>query len=460
MRFDVLRSILQYSDLDREWENQVQITGDDPVFQTPFRIASTSAASLAAIGLMLSSIRERSTGQKSGIEVNARFAAASMRSSRYIRVDGKPGRNPPDSVTGFYKVANDRWNYFHANFPRHQAAILRVLGVAADRTQVAEACLKWNSIDLETAVDLEGGCAPAVRTLEEWNALENTATLKQEPLIDIRKIGDCPPIRIASTERPLAGVRTLDLTRVLAGPTCARLLAEYGADVLKITCAEHPDSASNETDTGYGKRKLTLNIASEPGRAQFENLIRNADIFCQAYRKDAMSNLGYSAERVAELRPGIIYTSLNAFGHRGTWRGRRGFDTVIQSASGMAHIQGKGKAPQLTPVSALDYLSGYLMMFGTLVALQRRADLGGSYAVNVSLARVREWLVDQGLIDQAAIDATPTDLSEQEVGKLLIDVPSPIGRLTRLCPLITFSDGTCSNLLPWTTNTASGPTWL
>jgi len=455
----VLKSLLQHSDLSSDLADTIRYSGDDPVYQTPFRMAVAAGASLGAVGLMLADIRQHQRGVRSTVEIDARVAAASMRSSRYILVDGKPGRNPPDSVTGPYPAADGRWNYFHCNFPHHQAALLRVLGAPADRAQVAAATAKWNFIELETAVDVAGGCAPAIRTPEEWQALPNTMAMAREPLVDIQKIGDSAPIPFPQGERPLSGLRSLDLTRVLAGPTCGRLLGEYGADVLKITCEKHPDSASNETDTAYGKRKAILDIRDQDGHTQFEALLRECDVFCQAYRRDAMIGLGFSAEEVAKIRPGIIYTSLCAFGFTGPWRGRRGFDTVIQSASGMVQLQGRPDAPQLTPVSALDYLSGYLMAYGTLVALKRRALVGGSYAVNVSLARVREWLFGLGMVPQDQVNAASADLSDSELNPMMTEIPSPIGRLKRFRPVIKFSDGAFSELLPWNTFNVPRATW-
>ena len=182
----------------------------------------------------------------------------------------------------------------------------------------------------------------------------------------------------------LSGLHVLDLTRVLAGPTCARLLAENGADVLKVTCERHPDTPALEWDTGYRKRTTVLDIATPAGKAQFTELMKRCDVFSQAYRPGALAKLGFGHADVHALRPGIVCASMNAFGYSGPWKMRRGFDTVVQSASGMAYVSGRGKEPKFTPVSSLDYIGGYLMTFGVLVALKRRAVEGGNYAVNVS----------------------------------------------------------------------------
>jgi crotonobetainyl-CoA:carnitine CoA-transferase CaiB-like acyl-CoA transferase len=407
----------------------------------------------------MAAIRETQTGRRPGVAIDVRGAAAAMRSSKYVLLDGKP---PAERhvMTGFYRVAQGRWNYFHCNHPPHQAALLRVLGAPAERAKIAEAALQWNAFELEQAVDLAGGCAPAVRTPGEWRALPNTPYLAAEPLLDIRKIADSPPVPLPAftgAERPLAGLRVLDLTRVLAGPSCARILSESAAEVLKVTCGEHPDTPALELDTGYGKRKATIEIATPAGREQFTALMRRCDVFSQAYRQGAMAKLGFSHDQVAALRPGIVYASLNAFGYSGPWRERRGFDTVVQSASGMAWVQGRGKEPQLLPVSALDYIGGYLMAYGVLVALRRRHEEGGSYAVNVSLARCSEWLNGMGLLDEAVADSGAQEL--EELQRWLIEVDTPLGRLKRLRPVIRYSEELLNTLPPWREHGATGAVW-
>lgn len=455
-----LQVILRAAGLPPELASDVRYSGTDPVLPTRFHIGVAGAATLGALALAMAGLRERQTGRRPEIAIDVRAAAASLRGSQYVRLDGRKERTP-EPVHGFYRVADNRWNFFHCNSPIHQARLLQVLGgVAPEREKVAAAALRWNAFELEAAVDAAGACAPAVRTPEEWKALPNTASLAREPLIAIRKIGDSAPVPLPTGGRPLAGLRMLDLTRVLAGPTCGRLLSEAGVDVLKITSERNPDFADLELDTGYCKRKATLDIASPAGRATFTNLLKGCDVFSQAYRQGAMAGLGFAPEDAARLRPGIVYVSLNAFGFTGPWRTRRGFDTVVQSASGMAHISGRGVAPKLTPVSALDYLAGYLMTFGVLEALRRRADEGGSYAIEVSLARTSEWLTGMGLFDQSVVDAVPEELPQEELARLLVDVAAPRGRITRLRPVIRYSEAMLNELRPWTTPLVTDPAWL
>jgi CoA-transferase family III len=173
---------------------------------------------------------------------------------------------------------------------------------------------------------------------------------------------------------------------VLAGPTCARTLAEHGADVLKITGAHLPDSGSSELDTGIGKLSAHLDLRTAAGVETLRSLLREADVFSQSYRPGALAARGFSPAQAAKLRPGIVYVTLSAWGTEGPWRDRRGFDSIVQTVSGMAYAQG-GQKPKLMPVSANDYVSGYLMAYGAMVALARRAREGGSWLVRGSLAR-------------------------------------------------------------------------
>lgn len=456
---DALKEVLRCASLPEGKAEEIQFKGAEPVFRTQYRVGTGGSAALGALALAMADIREMQTGRRPSINIDVRAATASLRSSKYVRIDGKPP-SERNNVSGFYRVADGRWNYFHCNHPPHQEAVLRVLGVPADKAKVAEAALKWNAFALEDAVDKAGGVAPAVRTPEEWRALPNTPALAAEPLVDIRKIGDSAPVplpRAGEGERALSGLRVLDLTRVLAGPTCARLLAESGADVLKITCERHPDTPALEWDTGYRKRTAVLDIATPAGKQQFTALMQRCDVFSQAYRPGALAKLGFSHEQVHAMRPGIVCASMNAFGYTGAWRTRRGFDTVVQSASGMAHIAGRGKEPKFTPVSSLDYIGGYLMTFGVLVALRRRAVEGGSYAVNVSLGRCEEWLTAMGLFDIATADTGVEELAE--IGNWLIEVPTPLGKLSRLRPIVQYSESIMNELPAWDSRGVPGAVW-
>ena len=424
-----LRELLALGQL----EGDAQFAGADPVLRTPYRVGTAGAASLAAVGLAAAELWALRTGRRQSVAVDLRAAAASLRSGYYLRIDGKPPPAPWDPMSGFYPVRDGRWVSIHCNFPNHRAAALQVLGTGEDRAKANEASKAWDGQALEEAIHAGGGCAGLARGAAEWGAHPHAAAVAAQPLLEILRIGDAPPLPLPQGGRPLAGIRVLDLTRVLAGPTCARTLAEHGADVLKITAAHLPDSGAIEIDTGLGKLAAHLDLRSAQGVETLRGLLSSADVFSQSYRPGALAGRGFSPEEAAKLRPGIVYVSLNAWGQTGPWKNRRGFDSIVQTVSGMAHASGDGTTPRLMPCSAIDYVSGYLMAYGAMVALARRAREGGSWLVRVGLARTGKWIVDRGTVDGGAAQAP-------EAPGLVMETQSPAGLITHLKPVVQLSE--------------------
>ena len=214
-----------------------------------------------------------------------------------------------------------------------------MLGVAEDRDAVARAVADWNAADLEEAIIAAKGAGGMVRSQAEWASHPQAAAIAALPLMEIVRIGDSPPEPLPAGDRPLTGIRVLDLTRVLAGPTCARTLAEHGADVMKITAAHLPNLGYQEWDTGHGKLSAQLDLRAPGDLETLRGLVREADVFSQGYRPGSLAGRSLSPEELAALRPGLVYVSLSAFGHTGPWASRRGFDTVVQTVSGMTARQ-------------------------------------------------------------------------------------------------------------------------
>jgi crotonobetainyl-CoA:carnitine CoA-transferase CaiB-like acyl-CoA transferase len=419
--------------------------GSDPVLPTPFRIGEAAAAALAATGLAAADLWETRTGRRQDIAVDLRQATASLRSGHYLKIgDGavSAARNP---IMGVYPAKDGRWSYIHANFPNHRAAALSVLGVPDDRDAVAGAIAQWDAADLEEAIIAAGGAGGMARTAAEWAEHPQSAAVAALPLLEIVRIGDSAPEPLPRGERPLSGIRVLDLTRVLAGPTCARTLAEHGAEVLKITAPHLPNLGYQEYDTGHGKLSAHLDLRVPADLDTLRGLVRHADVFSQGYRPGTLDARGLSPEALAALWPGLVYVSLSAFGHSGPWASRRGFDTVVQTVSGMTLRQaeivpGKTPGPQFCPVSAIDYCTGYLMAFGAMTALNRRAREGGSWLVRISLARVGKWIAGLGEVPAADLQGVAAEFTPDELDRWSMVSDTPTGRLRHLKPVVEMSE--------------------
>jgi crotonobetainyl-CoA:carnitine CoA-transferase CaiB-like acyl-CoA transferase len=446
MTNDALRSIMPIAGWPEKRASEVEITGGtDPMLPTPFRITETGTATLAATGLAVSDLWELRTGRRQQVAIDTRQATASLRSGTYMKIDGTPVPNGRNAVRGFYPTKDGRWNYLHCNFPNHLAAALKVLGVPEDPEAVRKAVTQWNGLELEEAIIAAKGAGGMVRTMAEWAQHPQAAAIAALPLMEIVRIGDSPPEALPKGDRPLSGIRVLDLTRVIAGPTCARTLAEHGAEVLKITGAHLPSLGRQEFDTGHGKLSAHLDLREAKDVETLRELTRKADVFSQGYRPGTIGSRGFSPEALAQLRPGIVAVSLCAFSHAGPWASRRGFDTVIQTVSGIVHRQGElfpgaAPGPQFYPVSAIDFLTGYLMAFGTMVALARRTREGGSWLVRISLAQVGRWLVERGQVPEADLKGVPKEFTPAELERWTMTSNTPAGRLQHLGPVVRLSE--------------------
>jgi crotonobetainyl-CoA:carnitine CoA-transferase CaiB-like acyl-CoA transferase len=450
-----LREVLAAAGFDAAGE--AAIRGDDPVLPIRYRVGTAGAASLAALGLAVAKVWELRGGRRQRVGVDLRAAAVSLRSARYFQLDGKPPPPPWDPFSGFYR-ASDGWISIHCNFRNHREAAMGVLGGAATREAAEKAALAWQGEKLEDAIHAAGGCAGFVRSHEDWANHPQAHAVALQPLIEITRIGDAPPQPLPKAPRPLSGIRVLDLTRVLAGPTCARSLAEHGADVLKISAEHLPDSGQMDLDTGIGKLSARIDLREREGMAKLAELARATDVFSQSYRPNALAARGFSPDALAKLRPGIVYVSLSAWGQSGPWRERRGFDSIVQAVSGIAHAHG-GEKPRLLPVSAIDYVSGYLMAFGATLALARRAREGGSWLVRVALARTGKWIVDRGIVPHPAYASLPDDLPAAELHPLFGEMDAPDGRVRHLKPVLELSETPPHWILPPVPLGTHPPAW-
>ncbi|WP_256977668.1 CoA transferase [Bordetella genomosp. 10] len=326
-----------------------------------------------------------------------------------------------DSITGDYRAA-DGWIRLHTNAPKHRAAAVAALGCADDHAAVAAAVAQWRALELEGAVLAAGGCAAVMHTRAQWRAHPQGQAVAAEPLVAWTEhaLAAVPSWR-PGTERPLAGLKVLDLTRILAGPVSTRFLAGYGADVLRI---DPPgwDEPAVAPDITLGKRCARLNLRDPADRARFEALLAQADVLVHGYRPDALDGLGYGAATRRALNPGLIDVALDAYGWTGPWHGRRGFDSLVQMSSGIADAGmawRDARKPTPMPAQALDHGTGYLIAAAVLRGLAMRLERGVAVDARLSLARTAEALfglaeaAGEGAREQAGLQVRDSDFSAE-----------------------------------------------
>jgi crotonobetainyl-CoA:carnitine CoA-transferase CaiB-like acyl-CoA transferase len=427
---DSLTSLWRGAGHSGDAPSSVTLTGMEPVLPSSFAVGTAAQASIAASALAAAELWRLRTGRRQQIRVDMRNAAIEFRSERYLRIDGRPAPELWDKIAGTYRCGDGRWVRLHTNFPRHREGVLALLGCEYERAAVQRALEGWDAEIFEAAAADAGLAVAAMRGFAEWDAHPQGRALARLPTFSIERIGDAPAEELPPAERPLGGIRVLDLTRVIAGPICGRCLAAHGAEVMVVTAAHLPAMQSLVIDSGRGKLSAQIDLRAATGKETLQRLLGAADVFVQGYRPGAIGNLGFGPEDAARLRPGIVCVSLSAYGHEGPWAGRRGFDSLVQTASGFNVTEAAAAGvdgPKPLPAQALDHASGYLMAFGAMTALARRAREGGSWQVRVSLAQTGQWLRRLGRVKDGLACEDPT---LEDVRDRLDESASGFGRLT------------------------------
>ncbi|MFN3357822.1 MAG: CoA transferase [Pseudomonas sp.] len=371
-----------------------------------YAVTELASASIGAAGQAVAELIRQQTGRLPGVNVDRRLASFWFSSS--IRPVG--WHVPPlwDPVAGDYASA-DGWIRLHTNAPHHRAAAERVLGKVTERAEMARHVAPWHAAELEQAIVEAGGCAAQMRSWPAWQAHPQGLAVNAEALVQRQTCETtCNKPWLGSVARPLAGIKVLDLTRVLAGPVASRFLAGLGADVLRIDAPTWNEPGVVPEMT-LGKRCARLDLKTPEGCQVFERLLKDADILLHGYRADALEQLGYTASQLQARAPGLIDVSLNAYGWSGPWRNRRGFDSLVQMSSGIAHagmVWKQSDNPLPLPVQALDHATGYLMAASVIRALSERLQTGRGGSARLSLARTAKLLVEAGAVpEQPALRA-------------------------------------------------------
>ena len=416
--------------------SDVNMDGRDPILPSPFLIGEAGAAAIAAVGYGAAELYRLKTGFSQKISISVRNAAIAQRSHNYVRVID--GNNDPlwDPISGFYKTKDHRWIQFHCNFAHHKAGILSLLKCEDNPEVVSMATKHLLAEELEEKLCANGMTCAMVRSSDEWLAHKQHLAMKNLPLLEIIKTADSPIKLMPKGDRPLSGIKVLDLTRVIAGPICGRTFAEHGADVTLVSSPNLPYILPLVMDTGHGKSSIFLDLNKNNDSQALMDLAQDADIFCQSYRPGGLDAKGFSYEALKARNPSIIYVTFSAYSHLGPWADRHGYDSLVQSATGIAYEQGNRTKPQHLPAQALDYITGYLAAFGAMEALRRRAIYGGSYMVRVSLAQTAQWFKGLRRADNFADLKNPI---REEIADLLVQRDTAFGRLEYLRPVVEMS---------------------
>ena len=389
-------------------------------------VGAAAAASLAA---------GSSTGlsrRVSRIHLDGDRIAVAFTSERWFLQDGvRPEVWAP--LSGFWRAA-DGWVRTHGNYPHHAAALRRTLGLrtGADAASVGEAILAWHAQELESAVTAAGGLCVAVRP-------ENPAAdadLTERPLIDVRRLGEASarpwrkPTPDAGSRAPLAGVRVLDLTRVIAGPVATRTLALLGADVLRIDPPEPAELSPQHLDTGAGKRSAILDVRRAEDASRFNMLLGTADVVVLGYRPASLERHALDPESLVARQPGLVIAQLAAWGFDGDQAQRAGFDSLVQAASGIASVERSLDRPGALPAQALDHSTGYLLAASVLSLLDRQRSDGGSWLARMSLRRTAAELLTMPRTAEPSPDGSLDEVRvhdhlETLEGDVAVRVPRP-----------------------------------
>ncbi|MFF7710794.1 CoA transferase [Pseudomonas sp. NPDC007930] len=452
---------------------EVTLTGADPFYDSPFLIGETAAAALAARGVAANDLWQLRHGRRQTLSVDVRAAAATSlyggdmtqlkdANGQYQPIPYSPAMKHMVSLTQPWQGADGEWLLPHTNLPHLERRVLDVLGASSSVASVKAAVARHSAAALEDAIAAALACGGLVRTPEQWLAHPHGRYLASRPVVEITKVADSAPVPLPPAAQPLSGIRVLDLTRILAGPTAGLGMAEHGAEVLMVTAPHLPQVPSFVRDTSHGKRSCFLNIGVPAEAQRLYQLVQDADVFIDGYRPHRLQAHGFGAEHLLARKPGLVHVTVNCYGSGGPFADRAGWDQVAQAVTGICHTQGQlsgSDQPRLTPVFMCDFLTGFLATFGAMLALARRAKEGGSYRVQVSLCQSAMFLQRQGLVE--GFSGLPGRLTAEEFERLAVRSDNTCyGDLKTLGPVLKMSETPCAWFGTTPALGSSEPGWL
>jgi len=435
----IINEIIQGLSTSLESKSRLKIIQTPGYIDSPIEIDDFATSAMAVLGMLTAKVAETRGLESQEITIDRRHAGLMLNSIAYHFQNGwqfdiGPVHSP---INNFFKTKDGRWIFFNGAYQHLRDGLLNLLDVPNNHDSIAAATKKHNAFELEDRIAEQGFCATVVRTKEDWLAHEHGKTISNQPVIELIKIANADKTPLSdNVNRPLEKIKVLDFTKVVAGPTLTRQLADQGADVIHCRHPYQDHIPAFELESSYGKKNIYLDYKKSQDKDLLCRLLENADVFVEGYRTGAIEKAGFGIKDIIKIKKNLIYVQLNGYGFDGPWTERRGWEQLAQATTGLAYIHSGSadKKPQLIPAYFSDYMTGYLGAIGVLAALLKRHEEGGSWLVRVALAKTAMLATTYTSGNGDTKDITETDLQ-----KYLIDQDSSVGLLTRVAPPIQFS---------------------
>lgn len=460
-----LQALAQLLGLDKYFDGDVTLIGCDPILRSPHHLSEATAYALTAEAMAAAALDRQQGGKRNALTVNVIDAIHFLHSSHFLWQSGYAMTVGAEFIptNGIFQCRDGQYIMIESGPPyiKLERGYLNFFDCGNNRDSIARSIAKHDGEELQEALSKQGLPACLAYTKGEWRDHPQGQELLKVPVVEIEKIAGGKPLPFSqgSSYGPLSDIRVLDFTHVLAGPRSARTLANYGAQVLHISSPYHGDTLPQNLLVNPGKHLAYLDLDQPENLAQMRSLASSADVFTTSYRSAVNRKFDLMPENLVKDHRGLIYLTINAYGHSGPWQDRPGFDQNAQVATGFARSEGalKSNVPQFSPVFYLnDFLTAYLAASGVMSALLRRATEGGSYHVKVSLARSAMWVQDFGSIAQSDYE---NEREKDDYPCKLVDVASPYGTITELAPAVQFEHSPQVDILPVRPFGAYKPIW-
>lgn len=449
----------------------IEFVGADPILTSPWPLATMAGVSLMAKSVAIADLWRTRTGESQDLSVDLRQAPHRLcpfYDQKWELLNGYPPASPSDPKNSMrpslmYPTRDGRWIQLGSLYPRVKAGSLALLNCTDDPESIGRAVRGWDGKALEEEANNRGLAATLVRTPEEFLATEQFDYLQNSPLVEIVKIGESDPVPFKPQPKtPFDGIRALGLAHVIAGPGLGRALAYHGADVLNIWRPVDFEVDFLYYTANVGLRSSTLDVDSTDGRARFDGLLKDADIFFSNRRPGFLAQRGLTAEELSQQHPGLVHVEMSLYGWGGPWAARTGFDLNAGGAAGIFTREGTPENPAFTEILVVnDYVVSWLSAMAVTAALKRRAVEGGSYRIRISLARVSVWLLQMGLFDKDYSRAIAGSSSRHEyLAPELFVAETPCGVYQGVTDLVNMSRTPGSYKVPLVPRGSSKPAWL